>query len=123
MNVVDSSGWLEYFAGSKNAKNFAKVIEDLDSLLVPSVIVYEVFKKVLQVADLAAALEVVAHMKQGQVVELDMDLSIFAAQLSVDHKLPMADSFILATARRHEAVLWTQDSDFEGLEGVKFFRK
>jgi predicted nucleic acid-binding protein len=123
MNVVDFSGWLEYFADAPNAEFFAPAIEDTSELIVPSISVYEVFKKVLQERGEGDALQAVAVMTQGKVVELDTTLALCAARLSVDLKLPMADSMMLAVARMYGATLWTQDADFEGLEGVQCLRK
>jgi predicted nucleic acid-binding protein len=123
MNVIDSSGWLEYFADTPNAEFFAPAIEDTSELIVPSISVYEVFKKVLQERGEGDALQAVAIMTQGQVVELDTTLALDAARLSVELKLPMADSMMLAVARMYGATLWTQDADFEGLEGVQHLRK
>lgn len=122
-NIVDSSAWLEYFADSENARNFAKVIEDQGNLVVPSVILFEVFKKILLERDENTALTLVAHMKEGEIINLDLDLSIYAAQLSFELKIPMADSIILATAHRTGAIIWTQDSDFENISNVKYFQK
>lgn len=123
MNIVDSSAWLEYLADSSNAKNFAGVIEKTDLLLVPSLSLYEVFKRVYQQKGENFALQAVATMQQGRVVELSTSISLTAAKMSVELKLPMADSIMLATARLHHATLWTQDSDFEGIDEVRFFRK
>ena len=123
MNVVDSSAWLSYFAGDKNARLFAKSIETLDKLLVPSITITEVFKSVLRQRNEESALEVVAHMEQGTVVALDRELAVNAAALGVELKLPLADSIIYATAQKYDAVVWTQDADFKGLESVKFYPK
>ena len=123
MNVVDSSAWLEFFADGPNAGLFAPPIEQTAKLLVPSVCLHEVFRRVLVQRGEGAALQAVAIMRQGTVVEFDGALALVAARLSVELKLPMADSVILATARRHSATLWTQDADFEGLPGVRFARK
>lgn len=120
MNVVDSSGWLEFFADAPNADFFARPLADPGALIVPTISMYEVFKRVLQQRDEGAALEAIALMEQGRVVDLDSALSMAAARLSVDLRLPMADSIILATAKVHDAVLWTQDADFEGIEGVQY---
>ena len=120
MNVVDSSAWLEYFANGPNAGFFARAIEKTSHLLVQSLILYEVFKRVLQQRDEGAALQAVAVMQQGTVVDLDAPLALAAARLSVEHHLPMADSVILATARGQAAVLWTQDADFKGMPGVEY---
>jgi len=123
MNVVDSSGWLEYFADGPNAGFFAPAIEAVSELVVPSISVYEVFKRVLQQRGEEAALKAVAVMVQGQVVDLDMPLALSAAKLSADLKLPMADSIILATARAHTATVWTQDEHFQHIEGVQYIEK
>jgi len=123
MNVIDSSAWLEYFADGPNAADFAPAIEDIDSLIVPSLTIFEVFKRVLQQSDETAALRATAAMQQGQVVELDATLAINAAKLSHDLGLPLADSIILATAKARGAVLWTQDGDFKGMPGIEFRKK
>jgi len=120
MNVVDSSAWLEYFANGPNASFFARPIEETDELVVPSLTVYEVFKRVLQQRDEGEALRAVAVMQQGSIVDLDVRLALSAARMSFDTRLPMADSVVLATARLHHATLWTQDADFEGLPGVRY---
>lgn len=123
MNVIDSSAWLSYFAGDKNSGFFAKGIEKLDSLLVPSITITEVFKHVLRHSDEESALIAIAHMQQGQVVSLDSDLAVSATSYSVMYQLPLADSIIYATAQKYNAVVWTQDSDFKELENVKFREK
>ena len=120
MNVVDSSGWLEYFANAENAAFFESAIEDVDHLIVPSINLYEVFKRVYQQRGEDVALQAIAQMQQGQVIELTSALALSAAQLSLKERLPMADSVILATARAFQAVLWTQDADFKDLEGVQY---
>ena len=123
MNVVDSSGWLEYLAAGPNADFFAGAVEATAELLVPTISLYEVFKRVLQQRDEGDALQAVALMQQGRVVDLTSSLSLSAAHLSVRHRLPIADSIMLATARIHDATLWTQDADFDGLAGVRFKAK
>lgn len=123
MNVVDSSAWLSYFAGDHNASAFAIPIENVDELLVPSITLTEVFKNILRQRDEGVALAAIAHMQQGKVIPLDSGLAIDAATCGVQYKLPLADSIIYATAQRHNAQLWTQDNDFEGLDGVQFYRK
>lgn len=120
MNVVDSSAWLEYFANGPNASFFASPIEETAGLVVPSLTIYEVFKQVLQQRQETDALRAVAVMQQGVVVDLDARLALAAARLSLDTRLPMADSVVLATARLHGATLWTQDTDFEGLPDVRY---
>ena len=120
MNVVDSGAWLEYFADGANASFFAEPIEDIEALVVPTISLFEVFKRVLQQRGESAALQATAAMRQGTVAELGAELAVSAAALSVDLRLPLADSIILATARKHSAALWTQDSDFEGIDGVRY---
>ena len=123
MNVVDSSAWLEYFTDGSNAHLYAAAIENTARLIVPSITLFEVYKRSLQQRGEDQALEAVAAMRQGRVVNLDERTAIEAAQVSVALKLPLADSVILATARRYRAVLWTQDADFEGMAGVKYFAR
>jgi predicted nucleic acid-binding protein len=118
MNLVDSSGWLEYFADGPNAKVFSRPLQDPEDLIVPTVCLYEVFKVVLRQREQSAALQAVALMRQGRIVELSERIALLAAELSLDHKLPMADSVILATARVHAARIWTQDANLTGIEGV-----
>jgi predicted nucleic acid-binding protein len=120
MNVVDSSAWLEYFANGPNAGFFAKPIQDTQRLIVPTLSLFEVFKRVLEQRGEGDALQAVALMKQGTVVDLDASIALGAAKLSVQHRLPMADSIILATARSYDATLWTQDADFEDQVGVQY---
>ena len=123
MNMVDSSGWMEYFAGSENASFFAPAIEATDQLLVPTIILYEVFKRLIQQVGTSAAQTNIGDMLAGQVIDLNDSLAMSAAQISVDLKIPMADSIILATAREYNAVLWTQDVHFNGMEGVRYIGK
>ena len=123
MNLVDSSGWLEYFAGSDRANFFASSIEDTENLVVSTINIYEVFKRILSQRDEHSALQAVAIMEQGHVIDLTSEISLSAAQISDEYKIPMADSMIYATARASNATLWTQDVDFEGLENVKYQRK
>jgi predicted nucleic acid-binding protein len=123
VNVVDSSGWLEYFADGRNADFFAPAIEDVEQLIVPTIALTEVFRRVLQQRSEGEALQAVALMQHGQVVDLDAELALSAGNLGSALGLPLADSVILATARRHDAVVWTQDTDFEGLEKVRFVSK
>ncbi len=123
MNVVDSSGWLDYFADGPNADFFGPSIEDTEQLIVPTISIYEVFKRVLQQTDEGSALQAVMAMQQGKVVDLSQPLALRAAAISLQRKLPMADSIILATARSYGATVWTQDADFEGLDGVQYIPK
>jgi predicted nucleic acid-binding protein len=123
VNVVDSSAWLEYLADGPNAEFFAPAIEATDELVVPAICLLEVFKRVCPQRGEGAALQVVALMQQGRVVDLDSALALTAARIGIDAKLALADSVVLATARQADATLWTQDADFQGLPGVKFREK
>ena len=123
MNVVDTSGWLEYFADGENAAFFAPAIEDIEHLVVPVINIYEVFKKVLQNQGLAMAEIRVADLVKGEVIELSTSLAMSAALLSAELKLPMADSIILAIAKETNATLWTQDEHFRDLPGVHYIEK
>ena len=123
MNVVDSSGWLAYLAGDEHADFFAAPIENTDDLIVPALSIYEVFKRVLQQRDEHSALETAALMQQGRVVSLDQSVALLSARISTEHKLALADSTMLATARLYKATLWTQDADFESFSEVRFKRK
>ena len=120
MNLVDSCGWLEFFADGPNAAFFARPIEDLEKLLVPTICILEVFKRVCAQRGEAAALQAAAHMQEGRVVPLDVTTALNAARISSELNLPLADSVILAAAQIHGATVWTQDADFEGIPGVRY---
>jgi predicted nucleic acid-binding protein len=123
MNIVDSSGWLAYFADEPNAKHFMTPLSDSALLVVPTVTIYEVFKVILRESTENEALQAVIAMQKGRVVDLSAPLAIAASKLSLEHNIPMADSIILATAQEFKAVIWTQDSDFQNLSNVKYFSK
>ncbi len=123
MNVVDSSGWLEYLADGPNAGFFAKPITAASELVVPSVSLYEVFKRVLQQRGEDDALQAVALMQQGTIAELTAPLALSAARISHTEKIPMADSIMLATARAYGATLWSQDADFKNVAEVRYVAK
>ena len=120
MNAIDSSAWLEYFGDGPNAGEFADAIFETERLIVPSITLFEVFKRIRLQRDLDSALYAVAQMQRGRIIDLDSNLAVAAAELSAESGLPMAESTILATARTHDAVLWTQNSDFEGMDGVEY---
>jgi predicted nucleic acid-binding protein len=123
MNIVDSSGWLAYFADELNAKHFLTPLSDSTLLVVPTVTIYEVFKVILRESSENEALQAVVAMQKGTVVELNAPLAIAASKLSLEYNLPIADSIILATAQEFKAILWTQDSDFKNISNVKYFPK
>ncbi len=123
MNIVDSSGWLAYFADEPNAKYFLTPLSDTDSLVVPTVTIYEVFKVVLRESSENEALQAAVAMRKGRVVDLTASMAIAASKISLEHKVPMADSIILATAKEFEATIWTQDSHFKNIDDVQYFKK
>jgi predicted nucleic acid-binding protein len=120
VNVVDSSAWLEFFANGPNAGDFEVPILDTESLLVPSIAILEVYRHVLRTRGREEALVAAAAMRSGQTVDLGYSLALEAAEIGLTLKLPLADSVIYASARAHDAKLWTQDADFDGLDGVEY---
>lgn len=123
MNVLDSSGWLEYFADGANGEIFRPIIEAEDELLIPTTCLYEVFKIMLSRVGEDEAVRVAGTMSFGQIIDFDRELALSAAQISKQYKLAMADSIIYATAQAHNATLWTQDEHFKGLPGVQYIEK
>ena len=123
MNVVDSCGWLEYFANGSNVDFFAPVLEATESLIVPSLSIFEVCKRVALLRGESAAHQTADFMARGEIVGLNADTALAAALYSAKHQLPMADSIILLTAQEHQATLWTQDLDLKGHKGVKYKAK
>lgn len=119
-NLVDSCGWLEYFADGANAAFYAPPIERVEELIVPTICILEVFRKVIRERGEHAALQAAAAMEQGTIVSLDAPIALAAGRLGVEHGLPLADSVILATAQAHKALIWTQDADFRKLDGVRY---
>jgi toxin FitB len=123
MNVIDSTLWLEYFADTEAGNNVAEIIENTNELIVPTITIYEVFKKLLLETNEDDALFAIAHMRQGKVIELSEELSLSAARISKDNKMPMADSIIYATNMKYNCILWTQDKHFSNLRSVNYFEK
>jgi len=123
MNVVDSCGWLEYFADDPNADFFRGPVEDVDHLVVPTICLFEVFKRTLAQKDETEAFRAVAQMTTGWVVDLDQDMAVAGVRAGLAHDLRLADSIILATARAYGATLWTQDAHFKDIEGVEYIEK
>ena len=121
MNIIDSSGWLEYFSDGPNAIHYLPPLNDTSTLIVPVITIYEVFKVVLRESAENEALQAVAAMQKGKIIDLNANIAMDASKLSLQHHLPMADSIILATARAYDCVIWTQDSDFQHIEGVNYF--
>ncbi len=123
MNVVDSSGWLEYFANGANAEFFAPAIQEERKLLVPVICLFEVFKRLHQQRGKEDALQGISQLYRGQIIPISDEIALLGAQAALKYRLAMADSIIYATARVYNATLWTQDAHFAGLEGVKFTEK
>ncbi len=123
MNLVDTSGWLEYFFDGTNAAFFAPVIEDTENLIVSVINEYEVYKKVLQISNRQKALRAITQMKLGNIIPLSEEIALFAAEISIQYKIPMADSIIYATGKLNNANVWTQDVDFINLPCVKYIKK
>jgi predicted nucleic acid-binding protein len=123
MNIVDSSGWLAYFADEIDANHFITPLSHPETLIVPAITIYEVFKVVLRESNENEALQAVVAMQKGKVIDLNTSRALAAARLSLQHQLPMADSIILATAQEFKATIWTQDSDFKNISKVKYFPK
>lgn len=123
INVVDSCGWLEYFANGSNAHFFAPILEATESLIVPTLSVFEVCKRVALLRGEQPARQAADFMARGQIVGLSADTALAAALYSAKHQLPMADCIILLTAQEHQATLWTQDADLKGHKGVKYKAK
>lgn len=123
MNLIDSSAWLEYFAAGPQAHHVAAAVENVERLLVPTIVLVEVTRRVMQQRDEDAALQVAAMLHQGRIVPLDSGIAVSAAHYGVMHRLPLADSIIFATAKQLDAIIWTFDADFKGLPGVKYFSK
>jgi toxin FitB len=123
VNIVDSSGWLEYFSEGPNAGHYAAPLNDASALIVPVITIYEVFKVVFRESGEKDAIQAVAAMQKGRVIDLNLEIAMAASKQSLKHHLPMADSIILATARAYGCIIWTQDSDFQHIDGVKYFVK
>ena len=123
MNVVDTSGWLDYFAGGRNSKKFSAPIKAIDKLVVPTICIYELSKIILRESDENHLLQALAAIQKGEVVALTPLISTAAARVSVKYKLPMAGSIIYTTARQFNATVWTQDIDFKGLPNANYLPK
>ena len=123
MNLVDSSTRMEYFADGKNAKHFVPIIQDLKNLVESIINVSEVYKKISQHRDENSAIQAIAVMQQAEVLEITSQIAIEGSKISIQNKIQMADSLIIASARSVGAKIWTQDYNFKGLDNVMFFKK
>ena len=117
------SGWLEYFAGGTNASFFAPVVKATDILVVPTVCMYAVFKRLISERGEEDSLQAIGIMSLGIIADLSREIAVNAAYISSEFKIAMADSIILATSRVHDATLWTQDSDFKDFQGIQYIEK
>lgn len=123
MVVLDSSCWLEYFLNGKRAENYASIIEKHSEIIIPSIVLHEVFKVAMRASGEDAALAIAGVLQQSSIIPMDENIAMYSAKIGSQRHLAMADSIILATAQIHHATLWTQDADFKGLAGVKYFEK
>ena len=123
MIVVDSSGWLQFLTDGPLADQYASRLRQPAAVITPTIIMYEVYKHAKRLRGEDGALDAVAAMQKTKVVELNDELALVAADLSIELKLPMADAIILATARLHEAEVVTSDGDFAGVPGVTYIPK
>lgn len=123
MILVDSCGWLEYFADSINAENFAPAIQNHDLCIISVISLFEVYRVLYRQVSEAVALSAVAHMQQFKVINMNSDIALAAGVLSLEHKLPFADAVILATSQICGAELYTQDNHFQHIQNVRYFEK
>lgn len=123
MTLIDSSGWLEFFTDGRLARRYAAYLADLSKVVTPTVVLYEVYKKVKRERSEEAALLAAAQISKSRLVPLTETLALAAADLSLDHNLAMADAIVYATALTHDAELVTSDADFARLAGVTYLRK
>jgi predicted nucleic acid-binding protein len=121
MNVIDSSCWIEYAVGSLIGEKMRPLIENVGELIVPSITIYEVYRKLAAEKSEGYAALIADYMESGKVIDLDSKLSVFAAQTARTHKLAMADAIVYATVLRYRAVLWTADKHFKELADVRYF--
>jgi len=123
MVILDSSCWLEYFLNGQRAENYAALIEENREIIVPVIVLHEVFEVTMRASGEDSALAAAGVLQQFPIIPVDENIAMFSAKIGQQHSLAMADSMILATARIHHAMLWTQDADFKGLANVKYFEK
>jgi predicted nucleic acid-binding protein len=123
VNVIDASGWLEYFSDGNQADFFTVPINDIKNLLIPSICAYEVFKHMSLERGEDDALRAIGFMSLGKEIDLNRAIAVSATQISLEHKLAMADSIIYASAQAYHATLWTLDEHFKDLPGVQYIEK
>lgn len=120
MHIVDSCGWLEWFTDGKLAEEYGPRLQGVDELLVPAVVLYEVYKVLKRETGEEKAILAVSYMKHWPVIPLDDILALQAADLALKHNLAMADAMVYATALAYNALLFTSDADFDGLPLVNY---
>jgi predicted nucleic acid-binding protein len=121
--LVDTCGWIEWLTNGKLVEEFEKHLKDPSALIIPSLLQFELYKWVVKEKNMSTALEVIGITENGTVVPLDTSLALYAADLSQEHDLAMADAIIYATSLVHEAVLVTSDKHFKKLPNVKYIEK
>jgi len=123
MNIIDSSLWIEFFAGTPLDGRIVNALLNIEEMYVPAICLYEVRKKFLNDNDASKAVTAIEIMKKGIVISIDSEIALLASDISKQHKLPMADSIIYATAVMKDAELYTQDKHFDNLDRVHYFSK
>ncbi len=123
MIVIDSSGWLEFLTDGVLANEYASRLRQPATVITPTIVIYEVYKHARRLLSEEAAVDAVAAMQKTRVVALTEELALIAADLSLAHKLPMADAIVLATAQAHDAEVVTSDAAFAGIPGVVYIPK
>jgi predicted nucleic acid-binding protein len=121
--VIDSSGWIEFFTDGPLADDYANRLRKLVTVITPVIVIYEVYKRLKRELSEDDAVIAVSVMQRSQVVPLNQELALTAADLSLEHGLAMADAIVLATARKFQAELVTSDRDFEDIPGVTYLPK
>ena len=120
MNVVDSSGWIEYFIDTAGADNFAGAIEKTDQLIVPALSFFEVHRFLSRTVDAAQRDTCLDVMRRSTVINLNMERAIAASNIAQKYRLDMADAVMYSIAREFKATFWTQDLDYKNLPGVRY---
>ncbi|MDF1526718.1 MAG: type II toxin-antitoxin system VapC family toxin [bacterium] len=124
MKLIDSCGWLEFFTGGPQAAAYGKELAaDMKEILVPAIVLYEVYKFLLRTSSEETAIRCTAHMTQCRVIDLDSVLALESAEISLSTGLAMADAIVYATSRKYSAQLITSDADLKDMEGVIFLEK
>lgn len=122
-SVVDSSGWIEYFSGGSRASAFEGHLERKSDLIIPTLVIYEVYRWIKKHSGEDVALKCISQMNSPKTIPLTDSIAMHAADLSLEHKLALADSIVYATALTYRAKLITMDQDFRGLPNVSVIDK